>query len=98
MLFTEAVVHRCFYKKGILRNFNFIKKKTLAQVFSWEFCEISKNTFLHRIPLVAASVFMNGLIKDLHSKVSMDKIKKASKHVAATLLLQLDSNPEPFSS
>ena len=24
---------------------NFIKKKTLAQVFSCEFCEISKNTF-----------------------------------------------------
>ena len=30
---------------------------------------------------------MNGLIEDLHSKVSMDKIKKATKHVAATLLL-----------
>ena len=30
---------------------------------------------------------MNGLIKDLHSKVSVDKIKKATKHVAATLLL-----------
>ena len=26
--------------------FNFIKKETLAQVFSCEFCEISKNTFL----------------------------------------------------
>ena len=24
---------------------NFIKKETLAQVFSWEFCEISKKTF-----------------------------------------------------
>ena len=24
---------------------NFIKKKTLAQVFSCEFCEISKNTY-----------------------------------------------------
>ena len=24
---------------------NFIKKETLALVFSWEFCEISKNTF-----------------------------------------------------
>ena len=30
---------------------------------------------------MAASVFMNGFIKDLHSKVAMDKIKKASKHV-----------------
>ena len=35
---------------------NFIKKETLAQVFSCEFCEISKNTFFDRIPLVAASV------------------------------------------
>ena len=25
---------------------NFIKKETLAQVISWEFCEISKNNFL----------------------------------------------------
>ena len=39
---------RCSMKKGVLRNFtkfNFVKKDTLAQVFSCEFCEISKNTF-----------------------------------------------------
>ena len=40
-----------FFKKGVLENFaeaeacNFIEKETLAQVFSYEFCEISKNTF-----------------------------------------------------
>ena len=34
---------------------NFIKKETLAQEFSCEFCEISKNTFSCRTPLVAAS-------------------------------------------
>ena len=34
---------------------NFIKKETLVQVFSCEFYEISKNTFFHRTPLVAAS-------------------------------------------
>ena len=34
---------------------NFIKKETLAQVFSSEFCKISKNTFFYRTPLVAAS-------------------------------------------
>ena len=28
-----------------LQAWNFIKKETLAQVFSGEFCEISKNTF-----------------------------------------------------
>ena len=34
---------------------NFIKKETLAQAFSYEYCEISKNTFSHRTPVVAAS-------------------------------------------
>ena len=33
-----------------------IKKETLAQVFSCEFCKISNNTFSYRISLVAASV------------------------------------------
>ena len=34
---------------------NFIKKETLAQVFSCKFCEISKNTFSYRkLPLVAS--------------------------------------------
>ena len=57
-------------KKGVLMKFhkirgktlepeslscNFIKKETLAQVFSCEFFEISKNNFLQRTPLVAAS-------------------------------------------
>ena len=63
---TEAVAPQVFCKKGVLRNFtkftgkhlwacNFIKKETLTQVFCCEFCEISKNTFFHRTPLVAAS-------------------------------------------
>ena len=34
---------------------NFIKNETLAQVFSREFCKISKNTFSYRTPLVTAS-------------------------------------------
>ena len=45
----------------ISRASNFIKKETLAQVFSCEFCEISKNTFFHRAPPVAASVGSPGL-------------------------------------
>ena len=32
------------------------KKYALARVFSCEFCEISKNIFFYRTPLVAASV------------------------------------------
>ena len=35
---------------------NFIKKETLAQVFSREFYEISKSTFFYRTPPLAASV------------------------------------------
>ena len=35
---------------------NFIKKETLAEVFSSEYCEISQNNFSYRTPLVAASV------------------------------------------
>ena len=57
-----------FSKKGVLRNFakfqkntctrdacNFIKKEVLAQAFSCQSCEFSKNTFSYRTPLVAAS-------------------------------------------
>ena len=34
---------------------NFIKKETLAQMFSCEFWDIFKNTFFYGTPLVAAS-------------------------------------------
>ena len=37
----------------------FIKKDTLAQVFSYEFCKFSKNTFFYRKPPVAASKHKN---------------------------------------
>ena len=50
-----------FCKKGVYRNFTRFTGKPLCQslfltqVFSCEFCEIFKNTSLHRTPLVAAS-------------------------------------------
>ena len=57
---------RCSMKKGVLRNFKkfignppcqslFYNTETLAQGISYEFCEVSKNTFFHRTPLVAGS-------------------------------------------
>ena len=68
-------------KKGVLRNYtkitgkhlrqspfliNFIKKETLAQVFSCEFFEISKNTFSYRTPLVAGCFARNAVkVKNL---------------------------------
>ena len=41
--------HLCFFLT------KFAKKETLAQAFSCEFCEIFKNIFFLRTPLVAAS-------------------------------------------
>ena len=35
----------------------FTGKETLAQLFSCEFCEMSKNIFFHRTPLVPTSVW-----------------------------------------
>ena len=47
--------------------YNFFKKEALAQLFSFEFCEISKNTFFYRTPLMAASDIGDGLKKYLTS-------------------------------
>ena len=56
---AEAVIRMCSVKKGVLRNFTKFAGKhpcqSQAQVLSCEFCEISKNTFFYRIPLVTAS-------------------------------------------
>ena len=41
-----------------LRPATLLKKQTLIQVFSYEFCEICKNTFFHRTHLVAACVHL----------------------------------------
>ena len=55
-----------FFKKVAGGDCNFIKKETLVQVFSCEFCEISKNTFLTKTPPVAASVACSSfLFKDI---------------------------------
>ena len=39
--------------------YNFIKIEAPAQVFSCEFCEISKDTFSYKTPPVVASAFLN---------------------------------------
>ena len=44
-----------FNKVAGLRTVTSLKKETLAQVFSCEFCEISTNTYSYRTPQVAAS-------------------------------------------
>ena len=57
--------------------YNFVKKQTLAQVFSCEFCEISKNMFSYRRPLVAASLSdENGFFRWKITKRQCSFIKK----------------------
>ena len=55
-LLTQTISLQIFKR---LQDCKFIKKETLAQVFSCAFCEISKKTFYYRTPLVAASVSSN---------------------------------------
>ena len=45
----------CVRVSFLIKACNFIQKETLAQVFSCEFCKISKNTFSHKTSPVDAS-------------------------------------------
>ena len=56
--FTEKHLCQSLFLNKVsgLKPASFIKKETLAQVFSCEFCEISTNTFSYKTPLVTASV------------------------------------------
>ena len=47
---------------------NFVKKETLAQVFSCKFCEIFKK-FFDRAPLGAVSVFIISFFKNRQQKM-----------------------------
>ena len=44
---------------------SFIKKESLAQVFSYEFCEMFKKTFFYRTPTATGSVFSGFAPKSL---------------------------------
>ena len=70
-IYSEAVFQKCSVKKVFLemsqnsqentcaRVSFLIKLQALRPVFSNEFCEISKNTFSYRTPLVAASIYLH---------------------------------------
>ena len=73
--------HLCqslFFNK--VAGLNFIKKETLAQVFSSQFRKISKNTFYYRTPLVAASDITKLEIHQCHNgAVTATKISSVFK-------------------
>ena len=77
---SEAVVSAC----------NFIKE-TLTQVFSCEFCEISKGTFSNRTPRVAASerwkiVKLITLQRTFFTQVTRNKV---SDHYARNVYIKV---------
>ena len=83
-----------FCKKFVLWNFakctgkqsNFIKKETLAQGLSIEFCKISKNTFFHRTPLVAVSVYsLQNTVNLLKMIIIIIKVRPDIKRTAYIL-------------
>ena len=63
----ENTCARCYRPQAC----NFIKKETLAQVLSCEFCEISNSTFLYRTRLVAACVYSSYLSTNYIRKTKM---------------------------
>ena len=75
---SEAVTRRCSLKKvfweilqisqeNTCARVSFIKKETLGQVFSCEFCQTSKNTFSYRTPPLGASdIFFILLCATIH--------------------------------
>ena len=65
----EAVVQRCSVKNYAGK---FIKKETLAQVFSCEFCEISKNTLSYGTSIKATKENLK-----IKSEFSTETIREA---------------------
>ena len=87
-----------FCKKGVYRNFTKLRLQTLAQVFSCEFCEISKNTFFNRTPLLAASDFMINLSYiacavyfGVHTKIRYQNFLSAYYFSAKICLLKVNN-------
>ena len=59
---------------------NFIKKETLAQVFSCEICEISKNTCFYRTPPVAATVYKEAFLTNFSISIGKHLYMTKLKH------------------
>ena len=71
---------------------------SLAQVFSCEFCEISKKTFFYRIPLVAASISKSNIKTSNEKKKPRKKIAvlKEDKQVFAVIVVKAIDLHEAF--
>ena len=95
IVFPEAVAQRCSVSANLL------KKESLAQVFSYEFCEFSKSTLLHRTPLLAASVFHTKIydkqvLKKFLSKLTRKQNICTTKVTFKQITKSLDSKKKTF--
>ena len=68
---------------------NFIKKETLTQVLSCQFCEIFKNIFLHKTPLVTASGNTSSEIFHLFMVTDDSKGRRGNKGTIFNLFTNL---------
>ena len=57
-LLSSNLLIKSFMSTPRTHSHHFIKKETLAQVFFCDFCEIFKDTFFYRTPLVATACDM----------------------------------------
>ena len=62
-------------KETMVQACNFIKKETLAQVFSCQFYEIYNNTFFHGTHPVAASVMLTNVSRSLFIHINSINIR-----------------------
>ena len=97
LLPTEAVVQQCSVKEMFLEisqnlasDYNFIKKDTLAQVFSYKFCEISKNNFFLTVHLRWLLLYRNYYFKVMRSlpdKLQTSLLKEICVYLMTTNLM-----------
>ena len=73
--FTKVVFQQ-FFRPEVC---NFIKKEILAQMFSCEFCKISKNAFSYGSPPVAASVIALNDVSGVFYKDEASQVMPARK-------------------
>ena len=80
-------------------------RETLAQMFSCEFCEISKNSFSYRTPPIAASVMAVFIVyfvamrmikislkRILHNKMVETELHSTDLNRSKSLLFTISSN------
>ena len=81
--FLEKHLQKLFFSSfSGLRPATSLKKKILAQVFSYEFCKISKNTFSYGSPPVAASVIALNDVSGVFYKDEASQVMPARENSA----------------